>query len=73
MGDCIAYYLDTPDAGLWRTLDAVPESLPDQGRDRQDGGGDDEERKSKRQREDPPLPPPPDDQPGWQEAEGKGK
>ena len=73
MGDCIAYYLDTPDAGLWRTLDAVPESLPDQGRDRQDSGGDDEERKSKRPREDPPLPPPPDDQPGWPEAEGKGK
>ena len=75
MADCVAYYLDTPDAGLWRTLDPVPESLPDQGRDRQEPDGGVEEKPAKRPRgPEPPLPPPPDDQQygGW-DQEGKGK
>ena len=75
MADCISYYLETPDAGLWRTLDPVPEGLPDQGRDRQEGEVVGEEAKAKKARTgDPPPPPPPQDQEAeWADQGGKGK
>ena len=36
VGDCISYYLDTPAAGLWKMLEPVPESHPDQGLEREE-------------------------------------
>lgn len=57
LGDCLEYYLDSPAAGLWKLLEPVPESLPDQGqeksadskRDRKRDHGDDQ-RDSKRKK-----------------------
>ena len=34
LGDCLEYYLDTPNASLWRLLEPVPEAVPDQGIER---------------------------------------
>lgn len=34
IGHCLEYYLDNPNSGLWKMLDVVPESLPDQGQEK---------------------------------------
>ena len=39
LGDCLEYYLDTPNASLWRLLEPVPEAVPDQGIERTHEGG----------------------------------
>ena len=38
LDECLAYFLGDPTAGLWRLLEAVPESLPDQGLDKAQAG-----------------------------------
>ncbi len=31
LGDCVEFYMDSPEAGLWKLLEPVPECHPDQG------------------------------------------